>query len=266
MMNNPAFPVLEEVEFVGKNNFDFLDLTLEAPRSQNEDISIAPLKKKLKEYNLKVVGHTSPFLPWASQVKSLRKASLRELKENMKIFSELGVSKVNIHSHWYQPNCSVHDIVQRNIESLAELLEEADKHSLKLMLEHQPNGSLNQPSDLLPIFSALPKLNFHLDVGHANVAGQGKNLTEQFLKNFGKKLLHVHFSDNKGLMDDHLPLGAGKIDWKEVIELLKSRNYDDTITLEIFIKNRDLLIYSKDYLRKLWTSELRMKRLNRRSI
>lgn len=252
MMNNPTQPVVDEAKFAGEHHFDFLDLTLEPTVAQPQDIPVSQLKKVIAEYGLFIVGHTNPFLPWASPITRLRKAALEELKESIQVFSELGVKKVNIHPHWYQPNSAVGDVVQRNIESLSELLEETRRHSMGLMLEHQPNGSLCQPDAFLPIFEALPQLKFHLDVGHAHVAGQGENQTGKFLENFKKRLLHVHFSDNKGLFDDHLPLGSGKISWQDVIRLLKKYHYDDTITLEVFVKDRDLLLYSKEKLQALW--------------
>ena len=40
MMNNPANDLNEEIKFAGENKFDFLDLTIEPPRAQVEDIDL----------------------------------------------------------------------------------------------------------------------------------------------------------------------------------------------------------------------------------
>jgi sugar phosphate isomerase/epimerase len=252
MMNDPKRPLIEEITFAGLHNFDFIDLTLEPPLTQPQDIDVKSVKSTLQNQKVDVIGHTNPFLLWASPIKSLRDASIQELKEAIKVFDQLGVKKVNIHSHWYQPNCAKEDILKRNIESLGEILEEAKKHSLQLMLEHQPNGLLNQPEDLSSIFAIYPELGFHLDVGHANVAGQGKNLSEDFLKLFGNRLKHVHFSDNQGQFDDHLALGEGKIQWEKIVKLLKKHNYNESITLEVFVNERKKLLDSKRWIRDLW--------------
>ena len=104
------------------------------------------------------------------------------------------------------------------------------------------------------IFANVKNLLFHLDVGHAQVAGAGKNLTEDFLFHFKDRLAHVHFSDNKGNNDDHLPIGVGVVDWEDAIMQLKKVGYDKAITLEIFVKDRYYLLYSKDKIRLLWNS------------
>jgi sugar phosphate isomerase/epimerase len=45
--------------------------------------------------------------------------------------------------------------------------------------------------------------------------------------------------DNHGKQDEHLPLGKGKIDVREVIRLLKEVNYNRTITFEVFSSHVD---------------------------
>ena len=254
MMNNPANDIYEELRFAGENKFDFIDLTIEPPKAQIENINPNKILLLCKKYKLNIIGHTNFYLHWASPIKRLREASMQELIEHLELFSKLGVKLVNIHSHWYQPNSSKREIIDRIIESLKELVVIADKHDIKIMLEHQPNGFLDTPESLLPIFSQVKNLLFHLDVGHAQVAGKEENLTKEFLTHFRNKLAHIHFSDNKGLNDDHLPIGAGIIDWKDIIMQLRKIGYDKTITLEVFVKDRSYLLYSKEKTKQLWNS------------
>lgn len=46
-------------------------------------------------------------------------------------------------------------------------------------------------------------------------------------------------------------MGTGNIDWEKLIKLLK-KYYNGTITLEIFSKDKDYVLLSKDKLRELW--------------
>jgi sugar phosphate isomerase/epimerase len=63
----------------------------------------------------------------------------------------------------------------------------------------------------------------------------------------------VHFSDNKGGTTDlHLPLGAGLISWDKVINSLKKYEYDGTITLEVFSRDKRYLLASRDKVYELW--------------
>lgn len=254
MMNDPAKDILGEIRFAGKNGFDFIDLTIEPPEAQVEDFKIEEILLLFKKYNLDIVGHTNYYLMYASPIKRLKDASIEEIKEHLEIFQRLGVGKVNIHPHWFQPISEKEDIVESNIKSLRELVDFAKKIGIKIMLENTPHGFLNKPESLETIFEQVDGLCFHLDVGHAQVAGEGENLTERFLSLFGERLAHVHFSDNKGKDDDHLPIGAGIIDWEDIVRQLKSLGYEGTITLEVFVKDRDYLLLSKEKIRKLWSS------------
>lgn len=254
MMNNPANDIYQEIKFAGENKFDFLDLTIEPPKAQIEDFDLRKIKALCQKYQLGIIGHTNFYLPWASPIKRLKEASIQELTEHFKLFNKLGVKFVSLHAHWYQPNSSQEEIAERIITSLTELVEIAKQDDIKIMLEHQPTGFLKTPESLLPIFSKVEGLLFHLDVGHAQVSGGGKNLTKKFLSRFNDKLAHVHFSDNKGKNDDHLPIGTGIIDWEDVIRQLKINHYDKTITLEVFTNDRSYLLSSREKIRRLWDS------------
>ena len=49
------------------------------------------------------------------------------------------------------------------------------------------------------------------DFGHANTVGK----VPEFLREVGSAN-HIHIHDNHGVLDEHLVLGSGNIDWKAV--------------------------------------------------
>jgi sugar phosphate isomerase/epimerase len=61
----------------------------------------------------------------------------------------------------------------------------------------------------------------------------------------------MHLHDNNGLADLHLPLGAGKINWKNTVPQIR-KVYDGTVTIEVFSKDRDYVVLSRNKLRALW--------------
>jgi len=109
----------------------------------------------------------------------------------------------------------------------------------------------DRPEAFEKIINEIPDLEIHLDVGHCNL-GNHRNLTEEFFGKLGGKIIHVHFSDNKGRNDDHLPLGCGNIEWGRTVEVMKRFGYDGTITLEVFSYDRDYLLLSRDKLKRWW--------------
>jgi sugar phosphate isomerase/epimerase len=141
--------------------------------------------------------------------------------------------------------------IRRNIESLVEMQEHADKAGVGLMIENLP-GEFNNAAQLGDLLDALPKLGLHLDIGHANLMVP-RNTTEEILDRYGKRLRHVHLHDNRGGNADlHLPLGAGDIDVPAAVRGLKRCGFDGTVTLEVFTRDRHYLAYSRDVLRAMW--------------
>jgi len=110
----------------------------------------------------------------------------------------------------------------------------------------KPEDDIKNISILL---NKIPELFLHIDIGHANLYGRKP---EQFIKKFHKKLKHVHLHDNDTSKDLHLPMGCGNIDWIKTLKALK-KYYDGTITLEVFSKDRDYVLLSKEKLRQLWS-------------
>ena len=68
------------------------------------------------------------------------------------------------------------------------------------------------------------------------------------------KLIHIHWHDNHGKRDEHLPIGEGLIDHVETVKALKYIDYDRTITLEVFTNSNDAKS-SANKLRTIWSNE-----------
>jgi len=254
VMNHPARDPIQEIRWIGENDFDFVDLTLEPTRAYALDIDVEGIQKTLKECKVDIVGHTSPFLAIASPFPNLRRASYEELMRCLEIFARLKARKMSVHlDHKMVCFLPEDQLIENNIEVLSKLAQKARDYGIKILVEHF-GGVFSKSIGISKVLDAIPQIGFNLDVGHANLF-TGRNQTREFLRLFSDRLEHVHISDNKGGEEDlHLPIGAGNINWKEIIRLLKKYQYDDTITLEIFSHDRDYLLMSRDKVRQLWTS------------
>lgn len=245
--NNPRKNILGEIEWIGKNGFDFVDLFLEEDKASPEKIDIPRTKELLQKYRLDATGHTAWYLPIGSPIKSLRDAAASEAMRYFEVFGKLEVKNVTIHANWPPGMFSPEEGIKWQLESLRNLTEEARNCSINLMYE--PIDTLRDTAEnLAKILKKIPDLYLTLDLGHANLFGKS---VEEFIRDFYKRLKHVHLSDNKGWEDLHLPMGVGNIDWKKTLKILK-KYYDGTITLEVFSRDKDYVLLSKEKLRKLW--------------
>jgi sugar phosphate isomerase/epimerase len=250
-MNNPQTDLASEMRDIAKAGFDFLDLTLEPPAAASWRVDPRWLRTALDEFGLGVVGHTAYYLPIGSPFEEVRRAAVAELKRCLRVFSEIGARWMNVHPDHYAPHHERKFYIERDLESLSELVEVGNQVGVGLMLENLP-GNFNTAAQLADLLDPLPELGLHLDIGHANLLTKQNTVTE-ILHAYGPRLRHVHLHDNRGGGDDlHLPLGAGLIDIPRCIRALQDIDYDGTITLEVFTPNREYLIYSRDVLRRIW--------------
>jgi sugar phosphate isomerase/epimerase len=245
--NNPRKDLLEEIEWIGKNKFDFVDLFLEEDKAVPEKIDVEKTKRVLKKYKLGVVGHTAWYLPIGSPIKSLREASIKEAIRYFEVFSKLGVKYVTIHANWPGGMFSEKEGIKFQVETLRKFVKEAERFDLKIMYEPIDTYADNI-KNVSEILKKVPNLFLHLDIGHANLFGRKP---EDFIKKFHKKIKHVHLHDNNRDKDLHLPMGCGSIEWEKTLKILK-KYYDGTITLEVFSKDKDYILLTKEKLRKLW--------------
>jgi sugar phosphate isomerase/epimerase len=92
-------------------------------------------------------------------------------------------------------------------------------------------------------------LQFTLDIGHARLNSEGG--VEEGFRVLGDNIRHIHFSDNYGKEDDHLPIGNGNTDFSRFFHLI--RNFPHIITLEVVPPDPDSapILKSLAYLIKL---------------
>lgn len=252
-MNHPNRDLFEEIAWMADMGLGFLDLTLEPPCSPSWKVDPGRVRQELESRKMAVVGHTAYYLPIGSPFEDVRKGAVAELKRCIRIFAQVGAKWMNVHPDSYAPFHPREFSIGRNIESLREMAEEADRCGIGLMIENLP-GNFNSPTQLGDLLDKMPELGLHLDIGHANLRGE-RNSTDAILAAYGARLRHVHLHDNKGGRDDlHLPLGAGTVDLAEQVRLLKKCGYDGAITLEVFAEDRHYLDYSRSLLLAAWAA------------
>jgi sugar phosphate isomerase/epimerase len=123
-----------------------------------------------------------------------------------------------------------------------------NENGARLMLE---NVFEDGPEDILIMFENLQdqKVGFCLDSGHLHAFGHTK--LEKWLRFLGPYLEQLHLHDNHGCDDEHLPMGAGTINFRLIFEHLKtSRKSPPTVTLEPH-QEADLWP-SLEYLSRIW--------------
>jgi sugar phosphate isomerase/epimerase len=248
-MNHPGKDPYGEITWIAENDFDFVDFTYEPPASiKSESGKVINL---LKENNLFAVGHTNPTLPAIYPLPGIKEICIEEIRKSVAFFKEIGVKKMNIHPFFYGGYRLEEEKIKANIEILKEIEPICHGQQIDLMLENYITP-FDTPRIFERIIEAVPNLKIHLDIGHCNIGHNVYEMVDWFYKHFEERIIHLHIHDNQGKMDEHLPLGCGNIDWKKIIKILKDHGYNNTATLEVFSRDKDYLVISKDKLVKYW--------------
>ncbi len=260
-MNFPVKPVLNELDSIAGLGFDYLELTMDPPQAHHTQIlqQRDEILKALDKQKMGLVCHLPTFLSTADLTPGLREASVKEMISSMEVAATLSPMKVVLHPSYVMGlGGLVPDRVGAYaLESLTAAVETADRLGIVLCLENMfpRSNSLVKPEDFTDVIERFPTLKLTLDTGHANIGSRGDSRFQRFVESFPQRIAHVHASDNFGKDDNHLPIGVGNIDFQRIVRSLKAIGYDQTITLEIFARDRDYLRISKEKLAALVEAE-----------
>jgi sugar phosphate isomerase/epimerase len=248
VMTNPLKDPLPQIDWIGKNSFDYVDLTVEPPRAEHTDLDHHDIRKTLNRNNLDVVVHTSPYLPIANPHQAVRDAARAELLNALDLACKLGSPLLTLHYLGRPKFFSVEKTVEIYARLLTALVRAADGKDIAIALENSPINR-GEVGLFRKIFRQVPEARLLLDVAHTHIH-TAANLAGDFLADpiLGNRLSHVHVSDNDGLSDLHVPLGSVRngINWPEMIRNLRTHPYDGRITLEVFSPDPDYLLVSRD--------------------
>jgi sugar phosphate isomerase/epimerase len=138
------------------------------------------------------------------------------------------------------------------IKSLREVVGQAKKYKVDVMLENVPSSNgIHNVDEFKYIIDNFATLFVHLDIPHAFTSG-GMASVIDYINTFRDKIIHIHWHENHGEKDEHLPIGDGFIDHQEAVKALKAIGYDRTVTLEFFTANSNDAKSSADKLRAMW--------------
>jgi sugar phosphate isomerase/epimerase len=256
--NNPLRPLTGEIKAIAALGFDYLELCLDPPEGLPGMVRprIAELRSVLDGEGLRVpVAHLPTFISLADIYASIREASLNEVFDALDLAAEIGVRKVVLHPAYLTGLIAFTPDIGRGymLESLARIIGKASGLGVRLCLENMfPRiGHMYRPDEFVEILRQNPELMMTLDVGHASIRAP-KGQVAAFVKVAQGRIGHVHVCDNGGKEDEHLPVGAGRIDLAGAIAAIKASGYDSTITLEVFSPDRSYLAASLEKIRAIW--------------
>lgn len=253
-MNFPVRPVLAEIENLGAFGMDYIELAMDPPQAHHSTLreQKQPIRKLLQDKGLGLVCHLPTFVHTADLTEGIRRASLAEVEGALETAAQLGAEKVVCHPS-YIGGLAVFILEQAKslaMEAFDRIARRAAELDLMVCVENMfpKSAAYMEPEDFEPVFQQFPHFRWVFDVGHAHLNDTAKDRIHRFCRCYGDRLEHVHISDNRGRIDDHLPVGRGTVNFNTLADELCRLDYDGTFTLEIFTQDRQDLVRSRNKL------------------
>ncbi|MFH1147885.1 MAG: sugar phosphate isomerase/epimerase family protein [Pseudomonadota bacterium] len=187
--------------------------------SSREFSSIA---RMLQEEGLSITLH-APFMDMVpgSPDSIMREATRQRLDQAFEMLDIFEPRSIVCHTGFHERYMSQFDLwLEASVETWRNLLEKSSGTTTKIMFE---NVYESDPGIHLALFNALdsPRMGFCFDIGHWNAFTPRVDVRLWF-EALGSFLGQLHVHDNRGQVDDHLPVGQGNIDFESFFLLLKN--------------------------------------------
>jgi sugar phosphate isomerase/epimerase len=257
MLTNPSNEILSEINKIYELNFEYVEIGIEGPEGNPQIIT----KKKneitqlLNNFKRKPIGHTAYWIDLCSDYDYIRHAWILEALREIRTAKKIGIDLINFHANlngmFYGEKRKI--LLDNMIKSLREIVKYAYKYDVRAMLENVPlSNGIHDVSEFKYIINKVPSLFVHLDIPHAFTSGGMKSVLD-YINTFRDRIIHIHWHDNHGKKDEHIPIGEGLIDHEKAVKALKVIGYDKTITVEVFTNSNDAKS-STDKLKIFWTN------------
>lgn len=197
------------------------------------------IAKQAADQGLKLRSISTGLLwgaPLSSPDASVRERGRAIVQKQLEIAERIGADTVLVVPGTVNSDSSYDDCYEYSKRELELLIPEAERRGVKIGVENVWNKFLLSPLEMKRYVDELnsPNLGVYFDVGNILLYG----FPEQWIRILGSRIAKIHVKDFKtsvGNGGGFVPLMAGDVNWRKVVEALKEIGYTDTLTAEIGI-------------------------------
>ncbi|MCJ7841272.1 sugar phosphate isomerase/epimerase [Lederbergia sp. NSJ-179] len=209
-----------------------IGLTVET--TKEEALKIKALAEK---YRIELRSLSTSLLwkmPLCSPDEQIRQQGIQVVKKMLEMASYIGMDTILLVPGAVSDQVSYEKCYKRSQDSIRELIPKAEKYGVKMGIENVWNKFLLSPLEMARYIDEFESdyVGAYFDVGNVLQFGY----PEQWIRLLGKRILKVHVKDfniSVGNGAGFVPLLAGDVNWKAVIEALREIGYEDTLTAEL---------------------------------
>lgn len=229
------------LDYAEQNKIKLVELVLEPP-VMFKDENRRKFIDLVNSYSLKKQIH-APFINinLCSHNSRISNASIESYFETVEICSEINVETITIHpglANFLIDSIRNFNKVQLK-RAIHKLLDFSNDRNISICLENMPQKDLimTDEKNIEDVFTSIDRDDLFLtyDTSHFYTCdGNVKRLWEKY----SHIIKNIHIVENFSKeTDTHPPLGTGKIDFKEIIKIIRSFNYRGSLIIELSSTN-----------------------------
>lgn len=208
------------------------------PENLDQADSLAPeIRQKVSAMPL--LGLHGPFyeLIPASRDPLVRQVARSRLQQGYELAQVIGAGHLVLHSGFLPKTYPRDKWIQNSFEFCVDFL--ADKTIPNMIhLENVYEDDFTTLRELIERVNQAfqgERLSVCLDIGHVN-ANSSKTLAD-WITGLGDRIRYTHLHNNDGILDDHWGFGKGKIDIRQVLDLLLKHSPNAVWTIETVLRD-----------------------------
>lgn len=228
-----ALDTREEIEWAGERGLDFVEFLMDGDLRRGRMAEReAELTDLLAASGLDALVHLPFPVDVGSPFDPVREGWVAELEACLETAAALGAEKAVLHpeSRAWSVTWPDERVRPNVVESVQSLVEFGAARDVEVCVENlfDSTYTIRSIDDLLEETDA----SMTLDTGHARIEGFSSADTAAFVADHRDRVSHVHLNDTRGPSDEHLPFGAGDVDFDAVLDPLRS-DWEGTLSLEV---------------------------------
>ncbi len=259
-MVDPTRDIVSEIRKSRRLGADYVEIPIENP----EGIADIARRKtgilsELRKRGMFCTMHMAYWAELGSQFEAVRDAWIAECKNAIEAASFIHTKKFLVHARIKGMGVKMKggrdNIIGNFVSSYKHLESYAKRHGMILVIENEgvSYDKNLKADDIMRIMRNLKHAGLAIDIGHLFLENSNSGVAN-LLSKLGPRAKHMHFSDNHGNDDEHLPIGKGNINYRMVACKMKRMGYKETITLEIFNGGDKGFVSSLKKIKGMWNS------------
>jgi len=248
-VQQPDMELLDAVDRAGEFGVDFLEILMDGDNHRDTlERNSEEVLERAEKAEISLMAHLPFSFSIGSPHEHVRHGTIEELRSCIETAAAVGVEKVVLHASssawstvWEEDE--IHGFI---LDSVEEIDGAAVDHGVEVCFENVPGGSFTT-QDFDALFERTDAA-MTLDTGHAIRDGMEEEDIAEFVRENKDRISHVHVNDVMGEDTDHVPFGAGRVDFDPIMDAFHESGWSGTLSLEPFTHSFDYIRFSKEKL------------------